>query len=232
MEFDHTLQIGDRVLLTSGFCVTIKEFDRAGGFKAVQEENDPGSGWHRCAEVVGVMKFTQHRDPQIQALIDAENSLVTNRFLVIRTWESGVGAIVTFRHPQALKSLEARELIKQAVTEWIIRTDEGKALWEHSSKDLNLGDLASHVEDPLLVSLLGLAGIRDLSIETVDSNSNGWEYDNVLADEERVEAALKKELLKPEDLAPPEGGDNTVFDDSIWGQPPPNQETSTPDSNG
>jgi len=76
--------------------------------------------------------------------------------------------------------------LKQAITEWVKNTPEGKSAWEQSSKDFNVGDLSlepTHSKSSLW-TWLDRAGIQNLRIETI-SHSNtceAWSYDTVLAD--------------------------------------------------
>jgi hypothetical protein len=51
--------------------------------------------------------------------------------------------------------------IKDAVTEWVCKTDEGMALWEYSCEDLNIGDLLCDGFDSLM-PFLNKRGIKSV----------------------------------------------------------------------
>jgi len=76
--------------------------------------------------------------------------------------------------------------LKKACTEWVKTTDEGKRLWQDSSQDLNIGDIAQQ-GDLEELSLL-MDGVMDdsLSIEIYGGEPGDWMYDSLLVNQDEV----------------------------------------------
>lgn len=84
-------------------------------------------------------------------------------------------------------SRDALLALKKGVTEWVRTTEEGRRLWEYSSEDLNIGDLASYLEDASLLECLKRRGIEgiDLLYEVVEGEEIS--YDHVLVDGDELD---------------------------------------------
>lgn len=78
--------------------------------------------------------------------------------------------------------------LKVAVTEWITSNDDGRAAWQESVKDFNVGDLANYYTNTALSICLADQGIYELHIDTVcdDTCNRSWTYDTVLANDTLV----------------------------------------------
>jgi hypothetical protein len=120
--------------------------------------------------------------------------MIDVRFVVLRedTRDGATLAIVTARvPPDTADEIGFRDALTSALTAWMRETDDGRAAWEASSHDFNVGDLATHVEGVTPDSLrlyLEERGIHDLSVSIIDENvpCRSWMYDTVLADAERI----------------------------------------------
>ena len=98
---------------------------------------------------------------------------------------------VTFAVIHARVSLKAQkkgmgineflDALKQAVTNWIKTTTEGRQAWENSSQDFNIGDLANENIGPINAYLKhhGIA-IDDINVFSMDCSAGCWEFDTVL----------------------------------------------------
>jgi hypothetical protein len=81
----------------------------------------------------------------------------------------------------------AHKAFDNAVTYWVAHTEKGKQVWEHSGKDLNVGDLLGHdaFADPVFIKILQLNGLEYL-------NGHGFSevehisYDHVLVDSSQL----------------------------------------------
>ncbi len=97
-------------------------------------------------------------------------------------------ALVKFESQHAhLKDVAARDIIKNAVTAWVITSHEGSNAWAESSEDFNIGDLVNYTDDAALITELTLRGIHRLQVETPDCGGAPWEFDDVLLDREKLE---------------------------------------------
>jgi hypothetical protein len=88
-------------------------------------------------------------------------------------------AIVTFT---ASSCKDPKESLREVVTAWVRETDSGKAVWEYSGGDLNIGDIASHDERGF-AKYTELHGIKDFRVLYVGDTSDALPFDMVLADE-------------------------------------------------
>lgn len=81
----------------------------------------------------------------------------------------------------------AKAAVVDAVTEWVDKTQKGRALWNGSGADLNIGDLASGdaFADPMLLSALTQRGIAYESCMVADTPAVSF-YDEVLVDASRL----------------------------------------------
>lgn len=82
---------------------------------------------------------------------------------------------------------EVKAALTAAATHWVNATEEGRALWNYSCADLNIGDLASSSafqDEALLVAM------RERGVEYVDcfvgECDDAIPYDEVLVDEQQV----------------------------------------------
>jgi hypothetical protein len=73
--------------------------------------------------------------------------------------------------------------LRKATTAWTRKTKSGKAAWEYSGGDLNIGDIASH-DDSGFAKYVELHGIKNFRIVYVGDTSDALPYDLVLADAE------------------------------------------------
>jgi len=76
-----------------------------------------------------------------------------------------------------------------ALTKWALETKEGRAAWEGSSEDFNVGDLHSHLPNPTLEKYLRDAGIPHLEVECSSDHSQcrRWVYDTILMDSGKLD---------------------------------------------
>ena len=120
--------------------------------------------------------------------------MIDVRFVVLRedTRDGVTLAVVTARvPPHTAAEIGFRDALTSALTAWMRETDDGRAAWEASSHDVNVGDLTAQVEGVTPDSLrlyLEAHGIHDLSVSIIDENvpCRSWTYDTVLADVERI----------------------------------------------
>ena len=106
-------------------------------------------------------------------------------FIVLRSSVQEVTyAIVkaTISQPELRYELKFKAALVRAITSWVEQTQEGKSLWIHTNKDLNLGDLSAGL-DPTLLPYLAQQGIEALQVDTNcgEDACYFWTYDNVLA---------------------------------------------------
>lgn len=91
-----------------------------------------------------------------------------------------IEALVVGFEPEEARFLQN---LKEALAHWMRSTPEGKAAWERSCEDFNIGDLAGEdfSEGSVLGSILAAHGITNLDI-TISSQhkAHGWTYDTVL----------------------------------------------------
>ena len=88
------------------------------------------------------------------------------------------------------KELEpTMEAITRGVTAWIKGTEEGKAAWDYSSEDLNIGDLLGGYlpDDADLRTCLIAEGIEVESLNRIGDITDIVSYDRVLADTDELE---------------------------------------------
>jgi hypothetical protein len=74
-------------------------------------------------------------------------------------------------------------------------------LWESSSNDLNIGDLATHGISNWIHDRLGLLyNVSNLKVECQchEENNGNWHYDSLLVDAGRIEESQDKDTLPTE----------------------------------
>jgi hypothetical protein len=120
---------------------------------------------------------------------------MNNRIIPFIREESGRGvttiAIVRLGSIRKVSSLTAIKNLRDAVTEWVMYTTEGKRCWKESNNDLNIGDLALYEmqfkawvqmqKKPLDIQL------KDFEILYLGEASEGsMEYDRHLANKDQI----------------------------------------------
>jgi hypothetical protein len=81
-----------------------------------------------------------------------------------------------------------RDALKKAVSDWVDRTTDGHEAYAENGNDFNLGDLAQWDDDLPLLKFMALHGITGFAIQVFCDTepAPGWDYDDNLIDEERV----------------------------------------------
>ena len=81
-----------------------------------------------------------------------------------------------------------RDALRKAVSDWVDRTTDGREAYAENGNDFNLGDLAQWDDDPTLLEFMRLHGIGGFAIQVFCDTepAPGWDYDDSLVDEERV----------------------------------------------
>ncbi len=79
-----------------------------------------------------------------------------------------------------LSANEVMAAIKRVCTRWVEETAEGRAAWELSSHDFNVGDLGLCVEE-IPLALFQYESIDSISVEVVPGHECGWHFDSILA---------------------------------------------------
>ena len=74
--------------------------------------------------------------------------------------------------------ISLQECIIKAVDKWIKTSPAGQQCFAYAGDDLNIGDLASYVDDAALVRCLQDEGVANLTIERPDFCD--WNYDTPL----------------------------------------------------
>lgn len=96
--------------------------------------------------------------------------------------------VVCFTHAETLRSAaEVLSAFKNGITEWIKTTKEGREVWDDSSDDLNIGDMAGYEYDRDLRTILQKHGILSWEIVFELTESNQVSYDEVLANADELE---------------------------------------------
>jgi hypothetical protein len=76
--------------------------------------------------------------------------------------------------------------LRAGVSDWTNYHATGRAAWQASSQDLNIGDLSGHTKDARLRAALREEGITNLKITCTcydQAPASCWSYDSVLAEE-------------------------------------------------
>lgn len=77
---------------------------------------------------------------------------------------------------------EALDALKSAITQWVANTEEGKAAYEASSEDYNIGDFVDDYDNYSLKPYLASAGIARIKLETLCPD-HSQSYDMHLVDD-------------------------------------------------
>ena len=126
--------------------------------------------------------------------------------IVARTWERTFAVVhATVSDEWAIKSqgpggpgMLFKADIEEVLTRWAVETEEGRAAWEGSSCDYNIGDLAGElggdppdVASSFIRRALAAKGIMGLSIDTwqPDQDDDSWAFDDILMDEGKIQEA-------------------------------------------
>ena len=123
--------------------------------------------------------------------------LKEHRFVVKRDGENTFGVIRAETQQHIVSGDQLRGVITAAVTDWIIHTEEGHAAWTGSCEDMNIADLAQHLDDPYLADEMSKRGIDHLSIDIQGGTQTEWQctwtFDTHLFDAAAVEEAYSDE---------------------------------------
>ena len=91
-------------------------------------------------------------------------------------------AIAQLEMDEIFDENETLNRLKEAVTNWVNETEEGRKLWDYSCEDLNIGDLAACASREDLIPYLKKAGIKDFNfLFCGDVSSGAHSFDTVLA---------------------------------------------------
>lgn len=84
---------------------------------------------------------------------------------------------------------DVRDALVGATTEWVRKTEEGRKLWDYSSQDLNIGDLAASgaFSDAVFLAALAQRGVEYQSC-IVGGTDDAIPYDQVLVDPAALES--------------------------------------------
>ena len=104
----------------------------------------------------------------------------------IRTSSHGVESLAIVRCEVKPKMSQASiiQALKECLTSWMKGFDKGRAAWEQSGRDFNIGDLAlcDRIFLRLYKAKLALMGIQNLQIVCVLDDIDPIPYDTILAD--------------------------------------------------
>jgi hypothetical protein len=183
---------------------TLRDFFQARGMEVPQDEVSPGTvvearqmGTVWIAKrgeqtAIGVSEDDARQgvtDRSVRASQDCNAQATPHEFAFIRNY--GVGEIeklVVVRIEVLDDSLEPGDVLTSftnAITDWVVETEEGNAMWDYSSEDFNIGDYLS-ADDRTLRPFLERYGIH--AVTTVYELAAGEEipYDEVLVDVNRL----------------------------------------------
>lgn len=79
------------------------------------------------------------------------------------------------------------ERVQEAVTDWILESQDGMKAWQDSCEDFNIGDMSTYMDEELVRCLAGRGILAPNLLSPDDSACPAWNYDTVLADRWRVE---------------------------------------------
>jgi predicted Fe-Mo cluster-binding NifX family protein len=77
--------------------------------------------------------------------------------------------------------------LEQAITDWILETEEGKEAWAESCEDFNIGDVLMHYPSESLTRYLRKRGVNVLSLEQA-TTADVVSFDRILVDTARLES--------------------------------------------
>jgi hypothetical protein len=82
------------------------------------------------------------------------------------------------------------DLIVDAITEWVEKTESGLQEWINSSNDFNVGDL-SNINLDELRPFLNSRGIESIEVETATKDQMNY-YDQILCEADHCDEILSK----------------------------------------
>lgn len=129
------------------------------------------------------------------------------RIVLSRSWENGIPTVILKLEIEP-GSYAAKhgwlDAMRYAVTDWCKTTDVGRSIYAYAGTDMNIGDLAGHIEqDQDLRHRLRTRGVEVVSLEGVDLGE-AIEYDTTLVHEVEQEQALPDGLTAADLI----GGEN------------------------
>jgi hypothetical protein len=109
--------------------------------------------------------------------------------VIRRSNEENTVAILTCNRTKVISDASAfRDALRNAVSDWVDRTTDGRESYAENGNDFNLGDLAQWDDDPTLRKFMKLHGITGIAMQVFCDTepAPGWDYDDNLVDEEQV----------------------------------------------
>lgn len=122
-------------------------------------------------------------------------------YVIPRSGERTIAVVRALMDPGKTKTTVdgLLDVVRKAVTKWILTTKTGTDAWKRSSEDFNIGDLAN--EQPLPRSLqkyLKELGVTKFDISTFGGTEPGdWVFDTVLMDDTTSDEFLRKTRHEP-----------------------------------
>lgn len=93
--------------------------------------------------------------------------------------------VITITSDDSKDSKVLIDKLKVGITDWINTTKDGKDVWDYSSADLNIGDIAGYEKDESLIDCLSEHGIG-FEVKVMNGCGNIFPYDTVLANEAAI----------------------------------------------
>lgn len=79
--------------------------------------------------------------------------------------------------------------IERALTAWASETIEGRAAWDLSCEDFNVGDLLDHLQSPSLAAFLAAEGVLDIRNQEVHTGPDAFKFDHhLMSPDEQAES--------------------------------------------
>jgi hypothetical protein len=97
-------------------------------------------------------------------------------------WPKSVMLASAQRTEQLKSPTELEFRIKTAVDDWLKNTDQGRAAYQESAQDFNVGDLLQYVGEPSLVERLAEQGVNAFEL-SAPVQFVGWCHDEHLLQE-------------------------------------------------
>lgn len=134
-----------------------------------------------------VVRVNEHQQEKIA---QANRAAGTNHFFNFARREEGMITTLGILEIASTNPDEggAWDAMIDAITEWVNTTEAGRRAWIGSSKDLNIGDLASFdaFQDKDLSRLMAERGLTFKSLMIADSQDDCADYDEVLINYETL----------------------------------------------
>lgn len=183
---------------------TLGDFFQARGMKVPQDEASPGavvevrqmgSVWAAKRGDRTALGATEEdarqgvADRSARASQDCDARATPHEFAFVRKHGlNGIENLVVVRVEVFDDSLELGDVLTSftnAITDWVVETEEGNAMWDYSREDFNIGDYLS-ADDRTLRPFLERHGIH--AVTTIYELAAGEEvpYDTVLVDVSRL----------------------------------------------